>query len=69
MEKIYIYRSVAYACSHVLISVKKGFEAEYFPSPEKTSKETNSCVGQYKSILTSKSTEDTLVYIYLFEDP
>ena len=42
---------------------KKGFEGEYFPSSEKTSKGTNSSVREYKSInLTSKSTEDTLVY-------
>jgi len=40
----------------------KGFEGEYF-QPEKISKETSSCVREYKSILTSKSTEDSLVCI------
>ncbi|CAA7016133.1 unnamed protein product [Microthlaspi erraticum] len=50
-----------------LANYLEGFEAEYFPSPEKTTKETNSCVGQYKSILTSKSTEDTLANLARWE--
>ncbi|CAF2375625.1 hypothetical protein IGI04_003766 [Brassica rapa subsp. trilocularis] len=45
----------------------EGFEGEYFPSSEKTSKETNSRVQQYKSILTSKSTEDTLANLARWE--
>ncbi|KAJ4893390.1 Aluminum-activated malate transporter 8 [Raphanus sativus] len=45
----------------------EGFEGEYFPSSEKTSKETNSWVREYKSILTSKSTEDTLANLARWE--
>ncbi|XP_002884858.2 aluminum-activated malate transporter 8 [Arabidopsis lyrata subsp. lyrata] len=44
----------------------EGFESEYF-QPEKISKETNSCVREYKSILTSKSTEDTLANLARWE--
>ncbi|CAE5966901.1 unnamed protein product [Arabidopsis arenosa] len=44
----------------------EGFEVEYF-QPEKISKETNSCVREYKSILTSKSTEDTLANLARWE--
>ncbi|CAH2054018.1 unnamed protein product [Thlaspi arvense] len=45
----------------------EGFEGEYFPSPEKILKETNSGVRGYKSILTSKSTEDTLANLARWE--
>ncbi|KAL1204701.1 Aluminum-activated malate transporter 8 [Cardamine amara subsp. amara] len=46
----------------------EGFEGEYFPLPEKISNETNSCVRRaYKSILTSKSTEDTLANLARWE--
>ncbi|KAF3585187.1 hypothetical protein F2Q69_00031900 [Brassica cretica] len=45
----------------------EGFEGEYFPSSEKTSKETNSSVREYKSILKSKSTEDTLANLARWE--
>ncbi|CAH8359872.1 unnamed protein product [Eruca vesicaria subsp. sativa] len=45
----------------------EGFENEYFTSSEKTSKETNSCVREYKSILSSKSTEDTLANLARWE--
>ncbi|KAL0708100.1 hypothetical protein Bca4012_074526 [Brassica carinata] len=45
----------------------EGFDGEYFPSSEKTSKETNSSVREYKSILTSKSTEDTLANLARWE--
>ncbi|XP_013597260.1 PREDICTED: aluminum-activated malate transporter 8-like [Brassica oleracea var. oleracea] len=45
----------------------EGFEGEYFPSSEKTSKETNSSVREYKSILTSESTEDTLTNLARWE--
>ncbi|KAJ0263829.1 Aluminum-activated malate transporter 8 [Hirschfeldia incana] len=45
----------------------EGFAGEYFPSSEKTSKETKSCVREYKTILTSKSTEDTLANLARWE--
>ncbi|ANM65310.1 unnamed protein product [Arabidopsis thaliana] len=44
----------------------EGFEGEYF-QPEKISKETSSCVREYKSILTSKSTEDSLANLARWE--
>ncbi|CAF1705994.1 BnaC03g74300D [Brassica napus] len=45
----------------------EGFEGEYFPSSEKTSKETNSSVREYKGILTSETTEDTLANLARWE--
>ncbi|EOA32513.1 hypothetical protein CARUB_v10015793mg [Capsella rubella] len=45
----------------------EGFEGEYFPLPEKISNETNSCVREYKSILTSKGIEDTLANLARWE--
>ncbi|ESQ48876.1 hypothetical protein EUTSA_v10022400mg [Eutrema salsugineum] len=50
-----------------LANYLEGFEGEYFALPEKISKETNSCVREYKSILTSKSTEDTLANLARWE--
>ncbi|VVA97261.1 unnamed protein product [Arabis nemorensis] len=50
-----------------LANYLEGFEGEYFPQPEKTLKETKSCAREYKSILTSKSTEDTLANLARWE--
>ncbi|XP_010464902.1 PREDICTED: aluminum-activated malate transporter 8 [Camelina sativa] len=50
-----------------LANYLEAFEGEYFPLSEKISKETNSCVREYKSILASKGTEDTLANLARWE--
>ncbi|KFK38536.1 hypothetical protein AALP_AA3G126700 [Arabis alpina] len=46
-----------------LANYLEGFEGEYFPLPKKI----NSCAPEYKTILTSKSTEDTLANLARWE--
>ncbi|XP_010497969.1 PREDICTED: aluminum-activated malate transporter 8-like [Camelina sativa] len=50
-----------------LANYLEGFEGEYFPLSDKISKDTNSCAREYKSILTSKGTEDTLANLARWE--